>query len=298
MSIEMFPVNHFGDIEKAPENYRLLQRVPLTQGDATFPFRLSEPVGDEVSAVVLDLETTGLDSETDSIIELGMARVKISESTGCVVEVTEVLSVYEDPGIPVPAFITEITGITSNMVAGQKIDDDLVARWLGGDEIIVAHNAQFDRGFFEKRWPSLSGKRWACSSRGIDWRSLGFESSKLEYLVFRNGHYFYEGHRASIDCLAVVWLLHVNQAASKALLDSEKALEYSIKAIGAPFDVKDSLKSRGYAWKPEVWGKVWRTVVKDSELAEEKAFLAALYHHGDQRSEITPLDSRSRYIKG
>ena len=296
MSTATFPMERLDEIQAHPEDFRLLQRVPVTRADAQFPIALAQPVGDEIELVALDLETTGLKAGEDAIIELGMARVQVSASTAQVTSIDEVVSLYEDPGRPIPEIITQLTGITDAMVAGQRIDDAVVEQWLAGDPIVVAHNASFDRPFFEDRWPALAGKRWACSSRGINWGSLGFESSKLEYLVFRNGFYFYEGHRASVDCLAVAWLLHVNVEASRALLASEAQLEYAVKAVGAPFEVKDALKDRGYAWRPELWGKVWRTVVKDEDLGEEKAFLAALYFNGAERAAITPLDSRSRFI--
>ncbi|KXS55326.1 MAG: DNA polymerase III subunit epsilon [Marinobacter sp. T13-3] len=296
MTETMFPLERLDEVRANPSDFGLLQRVPLTRAGVTFPYALGEPVGDEVPLVVLDLETTGLDAATDAIIELGMARVQVSPSTGQVTSVDDVVSLYEDPGVPIPAESMAVHGITDDMVAGKRIDDAVVEQWLADDPVVVAHNATFDRPFFEARWPSLAGKRWACSLRGIKWSALGFESGKLEYLVFRNGYYFYEGHRASIDCLAVAWLLHMNPQALQALLASEAAQQYAIKAVGAPFEVKDNLKDRGYQWKPEVWGKVWRTLITEDDLEEEKAFLASLYHRGDQRADIQAIDSRTRFL--
>ncbi|MCV6022403.1 DNA polymerase III subunit epsilon, partial [Escherichia coli] len=80
--------------------------------------------------------------------------------------------------------------------------------WLSDDPLVVAHNAQFDRPFFEKRFAALGHLSWACSASGIDWKALGFESRKLEYLLLRLG-WFYEGHRAATDCLAMAWLFHL-----------------------------------------------------------------------------------------
>lgn len=293
--LSRFPIERFPEIEAAPGNFRLLERIPVTHPDSQFPVTLAPAVGDEVELVILDLETTGLDHEADQIIELGLARLKVSPSSHKVTEITDILSLYEDPGRPIPELITRITGITDDMVAGQRIDESQLADWVPHDVVLTAHNASFDRGFFERRFPALAGRRWACSSRGIDWRALGFESTKLEYLVLRHG-FFYTGHRATIDCLAVAWLLHRCPEAVGQLLESESRLEYAIRAVGAPFEVKDTLKQRGYQWKPERYGKAWRTVVRDTELAEEKAFLASLYRKGDERADIQPIDSRTRFL--
>lgn len=290
-----FPLNRLEDIRQAPEDYRLLERVPFTREGASFPLVLAPAVGDEVPLVIIDFETTGLDYKTDSIIELGLVRINVSPSSGQVTDVVEVASYYEDPGHPIPPLITQITGITSDMVAGHRIDDQEVARWFSGNPIVVAHNADFDARFGSLRFPSAMGRaRFACSSRGINWSALGFEGSKLEYLVMKHGG-FYQGHRASIDCLAVAWLLHRNPEALKQLLASEAAVEYAVCATGAPFEVKDQLKERGYHWRPEEYGKVWRTVVPADELPVEQAFLSSLYFRGGDLADVQELTSRNRF---
>jgi DNA polymerase-3 subunit epsilon len=291
----LFPLGRIADIQSDPSRFRLLEQIPFTLADATFPVTLAPPIGDEVDLLILDLETTGLTAEVDKIIELGLVKVRVSPSAGQVTDIVSVLSQYEDPGVPIPELITEITGITDDMVAGHRFDEVELAQAVAGDAILVAHNSRFDRGFFDRRFPQHAGRRWACSIQGVNWRALGFESSKLEFLLLKNG-YFYSGHRAETDCLAVAWLMHRQPGALKQLIASEARLEYVVEAVGAPFDVKDSLKTRGYRWNPEKHGKVWRTVIDESQLMEEKAFLAALYHRGDSRSEIIPMKSRTRFI--
>ena len=56
---------------------------------------------------------------------------------------------------------------------------------------------------------------------GIDWNGLGFKNLKLEELVLKSG-YFYEAHRACIDCLALAWLLHCQPDAFASLLNGRK----------------------------------------------------------------------------
>lgn len=147
-----FPLERLADIPVRPADFRLLERIPLTREPQTWPLELSPVVGDEQPMVLLDTETTGLSADDESIIELGMVKVLYSPSAQRIVSIVDVISLYEDPGKPIPELITELTGITDEMVQGQHIDDSLVASWLSDDPLVVAHNAQFDRPFFEKRF--------------------------------------------------------------------------------------------------------------------------------------------------
>src|SRR5699024_12152295 len=82
--------------------------------------------------IVLDLETTGLSPKDDKILEIGAARI----ADGCV---QEVYQAFVDPHIKIPERITELTGITDEMVIGQRSEEhtselqsrfDLVCRLL------------------------------------------------------------------------------------------------------------------------------------------------------------------------
>lgn len=290
----MFPVSEIPQIESAPEDYKLIRRIPWTKSGVELPIHVGVPVGDEVSVAVLDVETTGFEAGRDKIIELGLVKIKLSPSTGQVTTIVAATSMYEDPGFEIPEIITDITGITNAMVAGKAIDDAEFSRWLEDDPIVLAHNAEFDRGFIQARFPTLDTYRWACSIKDISWRDYGYEGNKLEYLAYKAGA-FYEGHRASIDCFAVAWLLHRVPAAAKAVLVAEKKARVKVDAVGSPFDSKDALRQRGYRWNPVK--RFWSTEVGEADLPEENAFLAALYPGGDEKAVKTRLTSRDRYKK-
>ena len=292
----MFPLSEIPTIKERPEDYRLLRRIPWTFQDVTFPIHIAEPVGDEVPMVWVDVETTGFDvCGKDKIIELGMVKGRVSPSAGQVTTITAMTSMYEDPGFPIPALITDITGITDNMVRRKVIDPVAVLEWFDDDPIVVAHNARFDRCAVEARFAGLTQLRWACSIKDIPWYEFGFESSKLEYLLLKLG-YFYEGHRASIDALATAFLMQAFPKACRQLLENEKRTRVKIEALGSPFEVKDQLKSRGYAWNPD--GKVWHTEVGEDDLDAELAYLSTLYPSGGDRARKTELGSRERYNWG
>jgi len=293
-----FPLNKLSEIPQRPQDFRLIERIPLTLTDAckTLPLVLAEPVGDEKVMAILDFETTGLEWASCDIIELGLVKVSYSPSAKRLTALLGMVSMYEEPTKPIPELITSLTGISDDMVAGKRIDDDTVISLLADVDLICAHNAGFDRPFFDKRFPSLAHHAWACSASGIDWQSLGFESKKLEYLLMRLG-YFYEGHRAVTDCLAVIWLLHCVPESCAALLEGAAARTAKIAAFGAPFDVKDELKGRGYRWHDGTVGanKHWGVEIDERDLAAESAFLEGLYRNAMTLANVQILDAHSRF---
>ncbi|AFC70431.1 3'-5' exonuclease [Rickettsia amblyommatis] len=143
--------------------------------------------------------------------------------------------------------ITELTGITDEMVKGKHIDQEEVIQFLENVDIIIAHNAAFDRPFFDKMFPKVIAKVWGCSRADIDWKAEKIESHKLEYLAYKY-NFFYEGHRAVTDCLAGLHLLAQTlpiskQPALKQLLISCNKTRFKIWTKNAPYDTKDLLKA-------------------------------------------------------
>lgn len=80
------------------DDFRILERIPLTKSDVALPYSLSEKKGDEIAIVILDTETTGLSSEMDAIIELGLVKALFSPSAHRLVSIERIVSTYEDPG--------------------------------------------------------------------------------------------------------------------------------------------------------------------------------------------------------
>ena len=92
--------------------------------------------------IVLDTETTGLDSKNEKIIELAMLSVLVDSATGLPVGPVTVYESFEDPGRPIPPQITEITGINDSMVKGLRIDDAAVTALVQAADVVVAHNGR------------------------------------------------------------------------------------------------------------------------------------------------------------
>jgi DNA polymerase-3 subunit epsilon len=248
--------------------------------------------------IVLDTETTGLDSKLESIIELAMLSVLVDTTTGLPVGPVTIYESFEDPGKPIPPQITEITGIDDSMVQGLRIDDDAVTALVQQADLIVAHNAGFDRPFVEARLPVFAGKAWACSFMGIDWKKEGSGSAKLEFLASERG-WFYDAHRAQVDCHALLQVLAFpladGQTGLLRLLSGANQTRYKLRATGAPFESKDKLKARGYRWDGEgrVW---WCSLGSDALLDAECSWLRAeVYGQRSARVQLEAMDSRVQF---
>lgn len=278
------------------DDFRLLERVPITKPGIRLPFKLEEACGDEIPIVFLDTETTGLATNNDTIIELGLVRASFSPSRKQLVSIDSIMNAYEDPGIPIPLFITELTGITDEKVRGQRIDETIVSEYLKDSYLIVAHNAAFDRPFFEKRFKGFEDYRWACSLKGINWKGLGFKKRKLEDLLLQSGC-FYEAHRASIDCLALAWLLHLQKEAFADMLEQAEKKTVIVRAFGAPFDAKDALKMRNYRWHDGTTGpsRHWWKEIDYEALDNEKAFLDGLYPDASDMASFSFKTAENRF---
>jgi DNA polymerase-3 subunit epsilon len=90
-----------------------------------------------------------------------------------IARITGVSSSFNEAQNPIPAEITDLTGITDEMVIGHRIDPEAVAAFAADARIVIAHNANFDRKFAERYWPLFEQKAWACSATEVEWRKHG-----------------------------------------------------------------------------------------------------------------------------
>jgi DNA polymerase III subunit epsilon len=234
--------------------------------------------------VIVDLETTGLNPLKDEIIEIGILGFTYGNDNKPVV--TTAYGALEDPGKPIPEEIIKLTGITDDQVKGQSIDWGNVKEILGKADIVVAHNAKFDRGFLEQRVEIASVNiNWACSQSHIDWRAMGYKTSALNYLAADHGFVNPFAHRAIFDCATTFKIIenHVD-----AMVARSQQKEIEIKAFGSPFETKDALKSRNYRWNPEE--RVWHKTITENDLEEERVFLREEIYGGNTKHEEVAVD--------
>ena len=283
---------------EASADYRVLRRfVP--------PLRYHTGDGSPTAnGVVVDVETTGLDTARDKIIEFCGVPFEFEKESGKILGVGEAVTFLEDPGRPIPAEVTRLTGITDEDVAGKSIDEAAVSGMLADVGLVIAHNAGFDRPFVDRRLAAFKGKAWACSQREVPWKAFGASSGALEFLMMKQCGLFFEGHRADADCHAVLRLLQEPFADGRLplqhLLESARTPTLRVWALNAPYEKKDVLKQRRYRWSGGEGGrpKAWYTSLAEQDLADEEAWLTAEVYDGGTGWRVERMDARTRYVEG
>lgn len=259
---------------EATGDYKVLRRIaPRALTLAPAPAARAARTG-----IIIDLETTGLDVAQDEVIELALVKFQYGKDDE-ILGLTATFQSFNEPSKPIPPDIVRLTGITDEMVAGHRIDDAALERFVADADVVIAHNAGFDRRFAERSWPGFAHKYWACSMTEIDWKTLGFAGTKLEYLLFGIG-LFHSAHRAIDDCHALLELLArplpgASTAALAALLDHARRPTIRIWAEYSPYDLKDALKRRGYRWSDGSDGRLksWYIDVDADKRDAELEFL-------------------------
>jgi DNA polymerase-3 subunit epsilon len=233
------------------------------------------PDRDTKIGLVLDVETTGLDTDRDEVIELGMLRFAYLPD-GRVGRVLGEFAAFNEPSVPVKQEITDLTGITNEMLVGQKIDPVAVASFVSDVAIVIAHNARFDRPFAARHWPLFRDMAWACSATQVEWRRNAFQGARLVHLLAGIG-LFHDAHRAVDDCRALLEVLAFRPDGQVEpflanLLTAARRKTTRIWAEHSPFERKDELKKRGYRWsdgadgRPKSWFVDVDAAAADAEL--------------------------------
>jgi DNA polymerase-3 subunit epsilon len=167
---------------------------------------------EHVPFVVVDLETTGGSAVFDRVLEVAAIRVQ----NGVVQDRIERLV---EPGLPIPPFVTRMTGINAALVRGKPAFDSLLPdlRALFDGAVLVAHNASFDGNFlanaFRRAGLPWEGER-LCTLRLARRLIPGLHSYRLDSLCAFLGFPFVQRHRAGPDAEATLQLLlHILQRA-------------------------------------------------------------------------------------
>ncbi len=291
-------------------NYRIIKRLEPVKR-----YRDGEPATPRIG-LVIDTETTGLDTENDRIIELGFVAFAYDASTGAIYQILHTYDGFEDPGRPLDEIVKQITGITDEMLKGEKLDDDEITGWFKKADIIIAHNAAFDRQMVERRLPAISQSNWGCTFNDINWQDENISSRKLDYIASLLG-FFFDGHRAVNDAQATLHILTRTLPETGKLVMAELLLRAREKsrrlfALHAAFEKKDELKARGYQWLPafgftDRFGKpkkgVWSISVSEADIEAEEQWLAENIYNGKEAlftcRDITAKDRySSREFRG
>ena len=125
------------------EAYFMDDLVESVRGEADTPL--------DGTFICFDIETTGLSATRDKITEIGAVKVVNGE-------ITDTFSTFVNPEMPIPQKITQLTGITDDMVKDAPSQSDAVSAFLefAGDNVLVAHNAPFDTSFIRNACENMA----------------------------------------------------------------------------------------------------------------------------------------------
>ena len=266
------------------------------------PEKYNDPSGGEIKkGIVLDVEATGLSIGHDDVIQLALLPFDYEVSSGKILNIQkeDAFDGLREPRIPISKEASLVTGITNEMVINKKIDSKEVEKIINSSDLIVAHNASYDRPMVEQHWDCFKNISWACTFKSIDWLEEGFSSAKLELLGMNYG-WFYDGHDAFNDCEACLALLSETLPKKTKqfflFLENMPAIpSFLIKAIDAPYSKRNILRRRGYKWRPAdlLNGKVWWTETNDYE--EEVKWLNEEIYNREINIPIKRITALNRY---
>jgi len=274
------PVGNVISISKFvwPSEYKQLQDAGESDGLVTFTVAPLEPdmdLGKLVKAVFIDTETTGLGPLAE-VIEVAVAPFCFHRDTGALHWVGEPYVGLQEPAGDIPAETTKVHGITMDDVRGKQIDWARVRSMLSTADMVVAHNAKFDRPLVEAalraaKQPDVETP-WACSMAQVEWKTLiGSPSNALEVICRYQG-FWYAAHRAEADIGAGIHALS-EEGQLSVLYGKLYDKVYEVRAMDAPYAANQAvLKPRKYGWNGD--GKYWAMRFKTmDEAQEEVAFL-------------------------
>lgn len=293
-------------INSCPE-YRVIKRFDgrFSSDDFEGDYKELLEQGDVIHVLGLDTETSGAKFLEHEVVELGLVLVAVRISTGKMVCILDEYNGLEQPERGMTEEARLVNGITDEELEGKTFDEEKVKSMVQRCDMVVAHNAVFDRTFIEGRFPCFEQRPWVCSFRQIDWDAEVMSAKKLDYIAYRLG-FFYEAHRALVDVNAMLKVLNTSLPATGGtgflqLIDA-KDTEMVRLSVDVPFDKKDLVKKRGYIWHEALRGydshidKVWFTEVKPEDLSDEMKWLfEEVYEHRRYKAIAQAIDGFSRF---
>lgn len=171
--------------------------------------RRPEPVaGKGGTAVVLDVETTGLNPYKDEVVELAMILFRYDETGRIDPDSIEEYTGLREPSVPISPDATRIHGLRMEDVVGRRLDEQWVRSLASRADFFIAHNVRFDKPFVERLFPSVFRKKpWLCTCHDVDWSARGLKSKNLGVLAEHHRIPHENAHRALGDARATLALL-------------------------------------------------------------------------------------------
>ena len=265
---------------------------------------LSKETGKElntylVNYVIIDVETTGIDSDKDELIEISAVKVKGEE-------IIKEFDSFIKPMVPIPAVVTELTGITDSMVEQSPSIKDVLTGFLEfiGNDVLVCHNAPFALSFLNRNARELFGmvigNDYIDTNRIAKKRLPQLRTRVLPALVDYYGinvagesglltdcHIVKEVyeclyHRRKADAGGIIELhCHTKMSEGKGLIAPDKLVRYAYDKGYKAIAITDCGNVQAFPEAYRTWLKLWNEYEdgcrQKGEEADKRDFLKVIY---------------------
>lgn len=214
----------------------------------------------------LDFETTGLDSNSDRITEVGYVLYSTGHHRPMMAK-----GYFVDNEVPVSKEITDITGITKGMIdkfglSSKDALTDLLNAIDMCDAVVGQNIIDFDRGFLVnwvlREKEELPERLWIDTKTDLP----GVEPKHLGYMAADAGFLNPFPHQAISDCMTVLKLVDSSKFTIEQVVERAKSPRVTLQAL-VSFDNKDQAKKHKYQWDSDT--KVWHKTMKELDVEDE-----------------------------
>ncbi|MGD1904761.1 MAG: exonuclease domain-containing protein [Leptolyngbyaceae cyanobacterium] len=211
-----------------------------------------------LNLLIIDTETTGIDSTVDSVIEIGAILYSVNCKT-TLSQLSFLLHATDNAAehinrIP-PVALTHIPN------ALQERSLDLLGNMAANASYVVAHNAAFDAQWFDdKHLPIIRGNnhqplKWLCSMADMTWPKQTRPGESLINLALYHGIGVSSAHRALTDCQLLAELFSRLSSNELADLIAQSLRPKAVFKAEVSYDDRHLAKEAGFRWNPD--SKTW-----------------------------------------
>lgn len=264
------------------------------------PHKLVLPDGNKkYKGLFVDVETTGkfikIDKSKDDVTCLAYIKFTFDDFPNDTVKITSISEqkiIYNQPEFEIPQDIVELTGITNEMVAGKKIKKSDLEEMVKDVEVIISHNAFFDRIYIDRLFEKNDMPQsyaWGCTLKDLALKEkYKLPSSTLPVVLGSLYDWYFQHHTALEDCFAGMHILNYKDNFN-TLINKIYEQTFNIEAY-ISYSEKDLLKARGYFWNSV--NKNWFLAnLKEEKCKQEEEYLNSL----NIKYQKSVIDNKERW---
>lgn len=169
---------------------------------------------DTAKIVILDTETTGLDNQ-DELISVAAVVFEVELPSGKMLKEIECFYGLREPSVLINPEAQKIHGISMEQLRGKSLDITSLKRIVESVDVLIAHNAQFDRRMLMKLLPGIENEVWGCSMLALRDHWVELPNKSLETICQALEVSRAKPHNALSDCRALSEVLFKHSGQTK-----------------------------------------------------------------------------------